>query len=121
MNYSWPNRDFTPATKYLSHALFSPMVVKPKKVELGWQMVDVTAAGGSNVVFTGVSEENDCQARLDWHRKNYGIEYFESSSMRLLASGILEVTRKRLLPHLLHPEAQVATSTAHYRPFTGHI
>ena len=101
------------------------MVVQTQKVEEGWQLVEETKDGGEAVVFTGLSDENDCQARLEWHQVapdyNNNRGRWESSSMRLLASGLLEVTRKRLLPYLLHPRAQEATSTASYRPFSGHL
>ena len=98
------------------------MVVKTQKVNLGWQRVEY-AYSREPVLFSGFSMESDFQARLDWHQvaslPNQG--EWEASSMRLLASGLLEVTRKRLLPHLLHPRAQEATSISLYKPFTGKI
>ena len=44
------------------------MVVQTQKVEEGWQLVEETKDGGEAVVFTGLSDENDCQARLEWHQ-----------------------------------------------------
>ena len=119
VSYSWPDRDFR--ENFLCQSLSSSMIVRTKNINGGWQLVDVYY--DDDVVFTGLSEENNCQAKLDWHRVASGLNMgkWESSSMRLLAAGVLEVTRKMLLPHLLHPEAQDATSTTLYRPYTGHI
>ena len=104
------------------------MVVRTEKVDLGWQIVNSSKWIGDRVFFTGLSEEKDCQARLDWHQKSCGLAFlnnveleWHSSSMRLLASGLLEVTRRSLVPYLLHPGTHEATSTALYKPFTGHL
>ena len=122
VSYSWPDNDFLPTPEWVSESLSCPMLVKTEKVdELGWQMVDETIFWGhGDVVFSGLLEETDGQALLDWHQVTSDLSVnkgeWESSSMRLLANGLLEVTRKRLLPYLLHPRAQEATSTAVYRP-----
>ena len=107
----WPDRDFRP--QFLYDSLAPPMIVKTVKDDDGWELVNMDY---DDVVFTGLSEEDDWEARLEWHRVG---GKWEASRMRVLADGVLEVTRKRLVPYLLHPEAQDATSTALYRPFTG--
>ena len=118
--YSWPNSTLP---LFLVDSLSHSMVVQTQKLEEGWQLSEEIMDQGVYLVITGLSEENDCQAKLDWHRVASGNNRgkWESSSMRLLADGVLEVTRKRLLHHLLHPGPQEATSTATYRPFSGHL
>ena len=113
--YSWPNSKLP---HFLGESLSQSMVVQTQKLEEGWQLSEEIMNQGVDVVITGLSEENDCQAKLDWHRVASGNKRgkWESSSMRLLADGVLEVTRKTLLPYLLHPRAQEATATAVYRP-----
>ena len=114
--YSWPNSKLP---DFLVDSLSHSMVVQTQKLEEGWQLSEEIMNQGVHVVITGLSEENDCQAKLDWHSVASGINRgkWESASMRLLADGVLEVTRKRLL----HSGPQEATSTATYRPFSGHL